>query len=152
MNNSRTSLPSRVCCCLAENTLVDMADGSKRPIQDVRIGEMLLNNKGEAATVINAITGCEQMVYCLKLANEVTLKATGRHPVLTQNGWKAMQDLTGQDLVRTLAQGGQAVASILTEEYNGTVYTLELDSEDHTMVCNSIIVGDFFLESRRQGR
>lgn len=147
MNNFRTPLPPRACCCLAENTLVDMADGSKRPIQDVRIGEMLMNNRGEAVTVINAVMGYEQMVYCLKLANEVTLKATGRHPVLTLNGWKAMQDLTSQDLVQTLAHGEQAVESILTEEeYNDRVYTLELCSEDHTMVCNGIIVGDFFLQ------
>src|SRR3954454_18155307 len=43
--------------CLVEGTLVTMADGSRRPIEDVRVGDCVLSAMGRAGTVVKAHRG-----------------------------------------------------------------------------------------------
>lgn len=168
--NIRTS--QILCRCVAEDTLVTMADGTERKIQDIRLGENVMGRRYEMNMVIDIIVGCEQAPYCLCLTNDICLIATGTHPVLTDNGWKIMRDLTAEDIVQTLAQGGQPISSIeiytfgndsnrnymkpyglgLKNKTSVKTYGLIIsaNADEHAIVCNGIIVGDYIMENTMQ--
>ncbi|MEM5795721.1 MAG: Hint domain-containing protein [Bacillota bacterium] len=143
-----SSVRRAVCGCVAEDTRIALADGCEREIKDVRIGERVANERlDHPVTVTNIMIGVEQMLYCLSLANGSTLMATGTHPVLTEEGFKPMQELTTKDSVRTPAKGSQQVKDITMVKYEDRVYNLELSGDSHAMVCNGLIVGDFQMEN-----
>ena len=47
------------------NTMVQMADGSTKPIENVRIGDMVLAKDGNPKSIVNVFKGME-MVYELE--------------------------------------------------------------------------------------
>jgi intein/homing endonuclease len=128
--------------CLAENMRIQMADGSTREMNAVKIGDWILDEQHGSVLVTNVLSGMEEYIYCIKLNNHSALKATKEHPVLTENGFKRMMDLKAGDMVQG-AYGPQTVQSIEKEKYESVVYNLLLDSESHSMICEGIIVGDF---------
>jgi len=86
--------------CLAENMRVHMADGVSREISAVKIGDQILDEQGGFGFVTNVFSGTEEFVYCIELSNGGVLKATKDHPVLTENGFKRMEDLKSGDIVQ----------------------------------------------------
>lgn len=128
--------------CLAENMRIQMADGSMREMNAVKIGDSVCDEQHGSVLVTNVLSGMEEYIYCIKLNNHSALKATKEHLVLTENGFKCMMDLKEGDIVQG-AYGPQTVQSIEKEKYESVVYNLLLDSESHSMICEGIIVGDF---------
>ncbi len=128
--------------CLAGNMRILMADGSQKEIGAVQIGDAVFDGEQGAAVVTNVYSGREQFLCVIRLGGGI-IKMTAEHPVLTESGFIPAMELTAGDMV----QGGdapQAVRSIQTEEYDGTVYNLALDSQSHLMVCEGVAVGDFY--------
>ena len=81
--------------CLHGDTLVTMADRSKKKIKDVKVGEKILNyNKGKlrVKTVLEVKESSSRTLRELLLQSadgkEFTIKATGGHPFYTkEKGW-----------------------------------------------------------------
>ncbi len=74
--------------CFVADTKVTMADGSKKNIQDVKIGDMLMSKGGN-----NKVLGFHQP----KLGNQKLYSfnsgryfVTAEHPFLTTDGWKSL--------------------------------------------------------------
>jgi hypothetical protein len=131
--------------CLAENMRIQMADGSMREINAVKIGDCILDEQHGSVLVTNVLSGMEEYIFYIRLNNHSDLKATKEHPVLTENGFKRIMDLRAGDMVQG-ENGLQAVQSIEKEKYESVVYNLLLDSESHLMICEGIIAGDFFAQ------
>jgi hypothetical protein len=47
--------------CMAENTLILMADGKRKRIQDITVGEQLAGDDGSPRNVLSVTTGCDKM-------------------------------------------------------------------------------------------
>ena len=81
--------------CLHGDTLVTMADRSKKKIQDVKVGDKILSyNKGKlrVKTVLEVTEGSSKTMRELSLRSpdgtELSIKATGGHPFYTKEmGW-----------------------------------------------------------------
>jgi intein/homing endonuclease len=87
------SMPPRHSKPLGENTLVTMADGSLRRIQDISPGDKVISGKGRITTVLDNSDNGILPVYLVKTLQGREFLAEGTHRFLTQDGWKRVQDL-----------------------------------------------------------
>ncbi len=101
--------------CLSGDATVEMADGTRKPITDVRAGDRVLTKDGTFRALGVRPSGLH-WVGRLTLANGMTLRCTPDHPVFTQRAWVNAQDLRPDDFVavaRELPCGTTAVPSHL---------------------------------------
>ncbi|MET0861376.1 MAG: intein-containing Rv2578c family radical SAM protein [Microbacterium sp.] len=80
--------------CLSPDTLVLMADGTQRPIGDLRIGDEIVGTERDGAyrryvpTTVQAKWGTTKRAYRVTLADGTEIVASGDHRFLTERGWK----------------------------------------------------------------
>jgi len=100
--------------CLTGDARVEMADGTTKPIVDVRDGDMVLTKDGPARTSGVRPSGVRRIVR-LRLANGLSIACTPDHPVFTQRGWVNVEALdVDTDVVgiaRALPRGSERVPS-----------------------------------------
>jgi DNA polymerase III subunit alpha len=99
--------------CLTADTQIEMADGSRKPIVQIRAGDRVLTKDGPYRALRVRPSGVRP-VGSLRLANGMTLGCTPDHPIYTQRGWVNAEDLREDDFVavaRALPVGGEAVPS-----------------------------------------
>jgi hypothetical protein len=145
------------CCCFIAGTKITMADGTKKNIEDVELGEQVIGKDGLVNTVINFIRpvlGDRKLIGF----NNSKLFMTSDHPVYTKDGWKSYDpvstmkkysaftdDPVGQlmpdDTIETLDGQGLYIDSIQTADESADlqVYNFELDG-NNTYVANDLIV------------
>lgn len=74
--------------CVIRGTMVTMADGTLKPVEDVKTGDMVMGYNA-----VNKVMGTtmdepdEKKLFSL---NGGKIVLTGGHPILTTNGWKAL--------------------------------------------------------------
>jgi len=97
-------------CCFAAGTPVTMSDGSVKAIEDVVVGDLVLSyNEAtgltEAAEVLELQQPVREGLYIVSFDNGKVLKVTNDHPLMTKNGWAAIEidaALAGYALDRVL--------------------------------------------------
>jgi DNA polymerase-3 subunit alpha len=97
--------------CLAADTEIEMADGTRRPITAIRPGDRVLTKDGPFRALGVRPSGTRR-VGELRLANGMTVRCTPDHPVFTQRGWVNAVDLSPADHVavaRELPVGRESV-------------------------------------------
>jgi hypothetical protein len=145
------------CCCFVAGTLITMADGSYKRIEDVALGEVVLGKDGTHNTVLEFLrptlgeTGATLMAF-----NGGTPFMASDHPVWIRNeGWKSYDPtmtyekygiIVSQykvgDVIETEDQTGFAIDSI--EEYNNQnltqiIYNIKVTG-NNTYVANRLVV------------
>jgi DNA polymerase III subunit alpha len=84
--------------CLVGDTLIEMADGSRKPITEIGDGDVVLTKDGPFNALAVRASGTRQ-VGRLQLANGMSLACTPDHPIFTQRGWVNAEELTTDDFV-----------------------------------------------------
>lgn len=145
------------CCCFVAGTLITMADGSYKCIEDVALGEVVLGKDGTYNTVLEFLrptlgeTGATLMAF-----NSGAPFMASDHPVWIRNeGWKSYDPamtydkygiIVSQykvgDVIETEDQAGFVIDSI--EEYTNqdltqTIYNLKVTG-NNTYVANKLVV------------
>jgi hypothetical protein len=89
-----------VHCCLHQDSLVVLADGSSKPIKAVELGDRVFTSSGAIAPISAKTATGERETYRVRmwLGNE-DLVATPEHKVLTIEGYKTVGHLTSQDWI-----------------------------------------------------
>ncbi len=75
--------------CFTAGTVVTMADGSPRPIEEVMVGDRVLGSAGQANEVLEIeqpMLGTRRL-YAL---NGADFFVTAEHPFMTEDGWKSI--------------------------------------------------------------
>lgn len=148
--------------CLAEGTLVTLADGSTREIEKVDNTVRVRTGQGTGELGVEATTRGQHRVvqpnaprsavYKLTTAKGRDLVLTGGHPVATPSGLVVASDLTvGAEV---LAEDGvDTVAKLEVEASDGVFANLKLvDETDRarglggavgTFIANGVVVGDY---------
>ena len=75
--------------CFTGETLIAMADGTSRPIEHIRVGDLVLGNAGQ----VNRVTEVHHPLLGqrpLYAFNESGYFVTSGHPFMTEEGWKAV--------------------------------------------------------------
>lgn len=132
--------------CLEENTRILMADGSQKPIREIRIGDMVMCDLGEPKIVRNVWQGREEHMMCIELKNGSKITLTENHPVKTTKGIKRADAIDENDEI-VMAYGEKyKISSISCIEYGNRVYNLDISG--NFMIAEGIAVGDFEVQNR----
>lgn len=134
--------------CLAEGTEVLMANGRKKAIEDIQIGEHVRTDGG-TAEVTNMWRGEEKECLLIRADNRHKLIVTKDHPVLTLDGWKQAGALTCLDVLKTRT-GSSAIRKIERITKTVTVYNPETGGK--IIYANGFAAGDFTLQNSRLGK
>lgn len=107
-----------ILACLAGDALVRMADGSERPIRDVRAGDAVATfdaGRLSVSVVRNHANLGHDDVFQITLASGNTVTCNARHPFLVEEAgvlkWKRLKDLTTEStivVVREKRESGKA--------------------------------------------
>lgn len=147
--------------CFVKGSLVTLADKTKIAIEDVKIGDKVLGLNG-----INTVTGYDRPMLIIDKVRSGTVYGinglgkfvTSEHPILTNNGWKAIDIINAilfePHLAKLLVGNLEIGDKILTEHGNyitinsiekyedqpqQELYNLLLDG-DHTFYLNDLLV------------
>lgn len=145
----------RAAGCFDPDALVTMADGSKKRIVEVRVGDKVLSGYGMINTVIDIHT---PLIETRKMCafNDSWAFVSDEHPILTNKGWATFNaesihmefefiGKVGQieigDQVKMADGSWQTVESIRRYDRpeNFMVYNLMLDG-DHTYIVEDVVV------------
>jgi replicative DNA helicase len=89
--------------CQVEGTLVALADGSLKPIEDIQNDKVLSLDtntlKIVASKATNTVYTGERLCYQLVTSLGHKIVATDNHPLYTLNGWKEIKDLSVADKI-----------------------------------------------------
>jgi Papain family cysteine protease len=108
--------------CFPPGTLVRMADGSERPIEDVRLGELVVTAEGRTGMVHQTMLRLQtEGLIKVSLWGYSALRMTPEHPILTKRGYVAAGDLRLDDWVALTryeapARGEIDVASLVSKQ------------------------------------
>lgn len=104
---------SRLGKCFPAGTLVRMADGSQKPIQDVRVLDQVLTAEGRVRTVVKTMVRphAGSLLRVCVWGNR-HIRCTAEHPFLTKNGYKAAEDLKEGDWLAIPRFAPQSVSII----------------------------------------
>ncbi len=87
--------------CLTADTWIEMADGSRKRITEIRAGDLVLTKDGPYRARAVRPSGTRP-VGRLQLANGMSVRCTPDHPIFTQRGWVNAEDLGAGDVVAVL--------------------------------------------------
>lgn len=134
--------------CLNENTMIMMADGTSRRINELRIGDMIVRANGGITSVENIWRGYEEELAELKLSYGNQISLTKDHPVL-KDGVVAIKAATVKvgDLLLT-TDGSIEVVSTAIIKYESSVYNLSLSDLGSFFWGEGIAVGDMEIQNR----
>ena len=112
--------------CLAADTLVTLADGSKLPIAELTEGyHKVTGANGELLNIKSVYNGEEDELIELLTDNGIHAKVTAGHPVITPSGPQLARFLTVGDAVIT-ESGMATLTKVNRIAYHGKVYNLAL--------------------------
>lgn len=87
-------------CCI-EGTLILMADGTEKPIQNIKEGEFVVTRKGARKVTKQCLSNNPNDVITM-VVGDTRLTATIDHPIMVNGSWKAMGDINIGDIVCTI--------------------------------------------------
>lgn len=126
------------------DTQIMIADGSKRRISDLRIGD-IVKTEGRYSKITNIYRGREESLIEIKTITGISIQLTNDHVVMSDNGWKEVSKLKVGDTLCT--DGGYD--KIESTEYvsGGEVYDFEIEPEGTGIYANDIVIGYFSISN-----
>lgn len=86
--------------CFTTDVLIRMADGSQRPIDQVRLLEQVATAEGRVGVVTQmSVRAADRGIVRVDISGHVPLRCTPEHPILTQRGYVPAADLRHGDAV-----------------------------------------------------
>ncbi|KAA1164391.1 hypothetical protein EU508_02360 [Pseudoalteromonas fuliginea] len=144
--------------CLATGTMITMADGKQRAIEDIAKGDLVLGALAsntqvkEPMQVVDVSVGIEAIkMYRIKGADGSDILTTETHPISTSNKgliWAKELQIGDRILTET---GSVLVTNVTKEKYKDKIYNLKLaptenskfaESRNFAMFANGMAVGD----------
>lgn len=104
--------------CFPAGTLVRMADGTNKPIQDVKVLDMVLTAEGNVRRVLKTcVHDVSEPIVRMMTWGHNHLRATSEHPILTKRGYVAIGDLKIGDKIAFPKFVPEGVTFIQTGDY-----------------------------------
>lgn len=137
--------------CLAPGTRILMADGTERPIEQIKAGDVVrMDAQGNRAVVDKAVGGNEpRSMVNIQMLGGRTLVCTQDHPIVTDRGTMKAVDVHGNCRLCT-PDGGHVTIIGIWDTPGGEIYNLVLRPEGAqrppeggcTMFAERVLVGD----------
>jgi|GEM_PF-4430106 len=140
--------------CVAAGSLVTMADGSSKAIEQVVNGDRVLSRPdGPVLAVRGTVSGDDPAMIEIDAENGDGVQVTGTHPVITSHGPVMARDLRPGD--RLITATGDTMVVAVQARPAARVYNLQLGAIDTapipapdktTFIANGILVGDLMMQ------
>jgi len=85
--------------CLSADTLINLYRGGYTRLDNICVGDYLLNTDGMKSLVTAKAETSEKEAYQLELENGLTIRGSADHPVMTKRGWVKISELKENDEV-----------------------------------------------------
>ncbi len=128
---------------LSGKTRIRMADGTNKEIKDLYIGDMISSKDYARIHIRDIIRGMEAEICHLETKNGSNLEATRDQLILTEDGVKAIGEITIGDKIIGI-DGLEIISNIRIEKYNDSVYDILLEDKDKMIVCENMILKTMF--------
>lgn len=93
-------VPQNMGNCFPPGTLIRLADGSLKPIEEIRWGDKVATAEGRTGDVTRLMArGVNEPIYRIKLWGHDGLALTSEHPILTARGYVEAKDIRVGDEV-----------------------------------------------------
>ncbi len=136
--------------CFVAETEVLMADGSRKHIETLQVGDEVLGGsqrfgKTSVASVLNVFKRHQKAVNVVRLKGGEILTMSRRQPIATSNGpVQSSHIVLGSALASAGSQGAfsithSAIESVHAEAREAILYSLELDDADYYFVGDAMI-------------
>jgi DNA-directed RNA polymerase II subunit RPB2 len=141
--------PRNTYQCLHPDELVWMADGTKKCIKDVKIGEMVLTFNPETlditeTSVINQFVRPNEFpIYKLTTQSGREITATSDHKFMTNQGWKTVDEIHKDNTIKILIYSndltGKHFENVVRFELqpDGLISDIEVESENHSFIASN---------------
>lgn len=142
--------------CFPAGTQITLGDSTRKPIEDIQVGDLVLTHKGNVKNVTK--TYCRDYkgdLVCLNVTNNENIRATPQHPfwaskkedLLPDDRWTihwVHSGCLGEGDYVTSPAGStgtifHVVEEVAIEFFQGQVYNFEVD-EDESYVANGLSV------------
>lgn len=151
--------------CFVKGTRILMADGSYKPIDEVKPGDRVINGSGKEDTVLNTQMRVSDNLYELRSTSFLSeaIVATGNHPFYVVNGnneiaWKTVEELDQEnDFIMCLGktdadvQYAKFTKSKLQDAKPQHVYNIEVQNE-HSYIAEGAIVHNCQIPALSKGK
>ncbi len=141
--------PRNTYQCLHPDEFVWMADGTKKCIKDVKIGEMVLTFNPETlditeTSVINQFVRPNEFpIYKLTTQSGREITATSDHKFMTNKGWKTVDEIiidnNNKILIYSNDLTGKHFENVVRFELqpDGLISDIEVESENHSFIAGN---------------
>lgn len=136
---------SCTCGCFAKDVLIQMADHSSKPIEQIRIGDAIITKDNGVQTVRDISTSFENTIVTIIVSNGRKIRVTKDHPILSDNNDMKRADELKVGTIIVSEDGETPVLAVWEEVYNDTVYNLNLE-KGSILLANGIYAGDFQMQ------
>lgn len=144
--------------CFAPETLITMADGSKKQIQDIKLNDRVKNPlTGLQAIVIRVSKGPEADKGLLEVGfkDGARVVVTKKHPFMTRQGLKQADELTETDEIIISSGKYKKVDHLVRRPINSSQTVVNIavtgktfEAADHMIEADGVISGDLFLQEK----
>lgn len=146
--------------CFDPKTKIAMADGSSKKVEDISAGDLLLNPISKAAVKVKRVIEGPEKAPLVDIAiGDMHLRVSELHPVETLAGVKKAVELSSSDSVMGADGKFHKVSSLERPPVapRQRVVNFELDvsssrPEDHMVLSEGIVTGDFTLQNSLNGK
>ncbi|GGJ89923.1 hypothetical protein GCM10007084_12080 [Parabacteroides faecis] len=129
--------------CIAKGCRVLMADGSKKPVELIRIGDQVMSPHG-VTCVINTFQGPENTLVCIRTIHGKEIHLTESHAVFTDQGLFMAKDINAGMRVLTSDNVYEEIYFLYNIPNDDMVYNLEITKTENQpcIICEDIVIGD----------
>ncbi|MCI5049354.1 MAG: Hint domain-containing protein [Rickettsiales bacterium] len=130
--------------CILEGTEIVLVDGSKKNIEDIKLGDKLRSG-AKNVVMVEAVSKVIRKKGALHSINGSRAFITAEHPIMTTKGWKAIAPNSDLDHSIKILGALEVGDEIVTADGTETVKTIEakdLESDAGVATYNLIVNGD----------
>ncbi len=110
--------------CLAADTWIEMADGTRKPITAIRDGDLVATKDGPHRACGVRPSGVRP-VGRLTLANGLAVRCTPDHPIFTRRGWVNAEKLATDDAVAVFDSVAAAFERVAVRRRGGDLTSMQ---------------------------
>lgn len=149
-----TCAPVRLGGCFVPETMIKLADGTEKAIEDLKAGDVVYNPVTKVNVAIKSILeSAESDPIVSVVTQDGSIEVTQSHPMVTDRGIVKASELYVGD--RVLTESGEYFEvqniSELPVSYSQRVLNIILDSDsedsnDHMVLADGIVTGDLIVQ------
>lgn len=131
--------------CVALDTPILMADGRQQRANEVRVGDVVQLEDG-CGMVRDVFRGRElKPLICIETENGRRICCSSEHPIMTRNGYRMADEITGMDQLRDVVEGFVAVRMVYTVD-PADVVNFDIQpmnpANKSCVICDWLVTGD----------